>query len=252
MTLPLVMLHGWSMNLRVFDSIIADIGANRPILRFDLPGHGQRPWGPRLGPARAATLQDFADVLCGELPPRCVLLGWSLGAQVAMQLASQQPKRIEKLVLVSATPRFLNAPDWPLGRDTASLAAIRDAARKDPVQMQRDFLDLQLRGSPLSDERRAALTAALLEQGTASPGGLMAGLDVLEHSDLRSTVLSIAAPTLLIAGRRDRITPSGASEWLAQQLPRARNVELPRAAHAPFLSHHKQFCATLRDFLTAS
>ena len=252
MTLPLVMLHGWSMNLRVFDSIIAEVDGNQPILRFDLPGHGQRPWHTSSGAARAATLQDFADALCVKLPPRYVLLGWSLGAQVALQLAAQRPDCIEKLVLVSATPRFLNAPDWPHGREPESLAAIRDAALKNPVQMQQDFLDLQLRGSPLPDERRVALAAALLEQGAPSPAGLMAGLDVLEHTDLRNTARAIATPTLLIAGRRDRITPSGASEWLAQQLPRASYVELPCAAHAPFLSHHKQFCTTLRDFLTGS
>jgi hypothetical protein len=59
----------------------------------------------------------------------------------------------------------------------------------------------------------------------------------------------VRAPTLVIAGRNDRITAPAASRALAQALPDARYVEMRRAAHAPFLSHRGEFAALVDRFL---
>jgi len=59
----------------------------------------------------------------------------------------------------------------------------------------------------------------------------------------------VRTPTLVIAGQNDRITAPGASRVLATTLPDARYVEMRRAAHAPFLSHRKEFIAVLEQFL---
>jgi hypothetical protein len=53
----------------------------------------------------------------------------------------------------------------------------------------------------------------------------------------------------LIGGQNDRITAPAASRALAQALPDARYVEMHRAAHAPFLSHRKEFAALVDNFL---
>jgi len=59
----------------------------------------------------------------------------------------------------------------------------------------------------------------------------------------------VRTATLVIAGQNDRITAPGASRVLATTLPDARYVEMRRAAHAPFLSHRKEFIAVLEQFL---
>ena len=56
----------------------------------------------------------------------------------------------------------------------------------------------------------------------------------------------------MVSGQHDRITPSGAAGWLAATMPRARTVELPRAGHAPFLSHQPDFTQALLEFLEAA
>ena len=78
------------------------------------------------------------------------------------------------------------------------------------------------------------------------------GLNTLATSDLRPTVPHVRTPTLVIAGQNDRITAPGASRVLATTLPDARYVEMRRAAHAPFLSHRKEFIAALEHFLQTS
>jgi pimeloyl-[acyl-carrier protein] methyl ester esterase len=59
----------------------------------------------------------------------------------------------------------------------------------------------------------------------------------------------VTLPTLVVGGQHDRVTPPAAARALAGIMPHARHVEIPRAAHAPFLSHPEQLLAALREFL---
>ena len=82
---PLVMLHGWALNLRVFDDLIVRLqtpsgtaphGGARSLLRLDLPGHGRASEPPALyggDPEGAWDLGAVADHLLAQLPPRYLL-----------------------------------------------------------------------------------------------------------------------------------------------------------------------------------
>jgi pimeloyl-[acyl-carrier protein] methyl ester esterase len=80
------------------------------IRAIDLPGHGASPWPPRF-----YDLASLAALVGEALPARTMLLGWSLGAMVALELARTQAARVSALVLVGATPRFVAAAHWPYG-----------------------------------------------------------------------------------------------------------------------------------------
>jgi len=54
---------------------------------------------------------------------------------------------------------------------------------------------------------------------------------------------------LVIAGQRDKLTPPGASNYLAHAMPNARLVEIAGAAHVPFLSHPDFFVEHVKSFL---
>jgi pimeloyl-[acyl-carrier protein] methyl ester esterase len=180
---------------------------------------------------------------------RYSLLGWSLGGQIALDLAAAMPAQIEKLVLVATTPRFTAAPDWPYGMKLEVITKMATQLRTDYQRTVRDFLDLQVRGSMDGSGVVEQLRRALSVHGEAKPEALEAGLNTLATSDLRPTVPHVRTPTLVIAGQNDRITAPGAARVLATTLPDARYVEMRRAAHAPFLSHRKEFIAVLEQFL---
>jgi pimeloyl-[acyl-carrier protein] methyl ester esterase len=112
-----------------------------------------------------------------------------------------------------------------------------------------EFLQLQVRGSREASSALEGLKRALREHGEAHPEALAAGLGILRTADLREVARRVASETLVIAGQHDRITPAAASDWLAANLPHARAHTLPRAGHAPFLSHAAEFTAALTDFL---
>jgi pimeloyl-[acyl-carrier protein] methyl ester esterase len=244
--LPIVMLHGWGMNLTVFDRLRAHF-ADRKTWALDLPGHGQSPWWPE-----AAGFEAQRDAVVEALPARCVLLGWSLGAQLAMSIAAAQPARIAALVLLSATPKFVRDTEWPHGLDAATMERFRTLLAQDWQQILNDFLWLQVRGSRDAEESGQILEAALARHGAPRPEALLNGMQLLESIDLRGIARDIAQPVLLVTGLNDRVTLSGASQWLAGMMPRAQLLELPRAGHAPFISHHREVAAAMRDFLAAA
>lgn len=243
--LPLVMLHGWGMNLRVFDALREHLAAHETIA-IDLPGHGRSPWWPD------ASFDSFCDAVLDALPPRCVLLGWSLGAKVAMALAARAPERITALVLLSATPKFAQSDDWPQGMPQASLRAFRSVLEQDWRQTIEDFIWLQVRGSQRADEVVASLQAAMQSHGEPRHEALLAGMRMLESIDLRDTAAHVTQPVLLITGRNDRVTSPQAAEWLAETMPQATLKVLPRAGHAPQLSHVQDVAEAIQAFLAAN
>ena len=245
--LPLVCLHGWGLNLRVFDALREDLGDAQPLVALDLPGHGASAWD-----ASRAGFDAQVDAVLEALPPRCALLGWSLGGQLALRIAARAPDRIARLVLVATTPRFVAQADWPHGMTDSVMQRFATQLASDWHQTVEDFLQLQVRGSRDATEALAQLQRALREHGEAQPAALAAGLDILKSVDLRDSAPQIQVETLVVSGQHDRITPPGASAWLAATLPRAHAVELPRAGHAPFLSHAQDFTRELRAFLEAA
>ena len=241
--LPLVCLHGWGMNLRVFDDLRAALGAQRS-WAIDLPGHGRSGWEPR-----RADLVSQAEDLLAALPPRCVLLGWSLGGKLALHLARLAPQVVEALVLVSSTPRFVQSADWPHGLDAGEVEAFNSLLEQDWRQMLSDFVWLQLRGSRNAEAAQQRVEAAPTAHGAPRPEALHADMRLLDNVDLRAMVSCVTQPALLIAGQNDRVVPPEATRWLSGAMPHARFHQIARSGHAPFISHVEEVAAVLRPFL---
>jgi len=245
----LVLLHGWGMNLRVWDGLAAALAQRFRAIAIDLPGHGASDWDAA-APHPAAQVFRVHETL-SQLTTRYHLLGWSLGGQFALDLAGALPAAVERLVLVATTPRFLHGPEWRCGLKEAALDKLAAEVGADPAQAVNGFLRLQLRGlAPRTAGRvRGELHEALARGGAAVPEALAWGLERLRVGDLRSQLAQVKKPALVIAGRDDRITPPAASRALAAALPKGRYRSLAGAGHVPFLSHPQAFANLLRGFL---
>jgi len=242
--LPLVCIHGWGMNLRAFDQLRTALQAERSSWALDLPGHGRSEWQDT-----RADLDSQLEDLMAALPARCVLLGWSLGGQLALELARRAPHQVRGLVLISTTPRFTMAADWPHGLDEGAINAFRAMLEQDWRLALRDFVQLQVRGSRNAEATVQLLEAALLAHGLPRQAALRAGLALLTGLDQRCDLSQVVQPALVLSGQHDCVTPPAAGRWLAERLPAARHEQIARAGHAPLLSHAGQVAGVLRDFL---
>ena len=245
----LVLLHGWSLNLRVWDELAEELSTRFRVIAIDLPGHGRSDWD---GAAATPAAQAWrVHETLAPLTRRYTLLGWSLGGQLALDLAAALPAGIERLVLVATTPKFLSAPGWRCGTPPALLRRLGARLGTDCGRTVREFLSLQVRGTAPRTAARslAALREALATHGAAQPQALAHGLERLRDGDLRPTLKLIRMPALVVAGRLDRITRAAAGRALAAGLPRGRFVEFTRAAHVPFLSQPARFTRLVAEFM---
>lgn len=227
----LFLLHGWGMNARVFDALAGKLAGHFDVHSLDLPGHGGR------DALATNTLQSWAGDLAAQLPDDAMLLGWSLGGQVALRAALDQPAKIARLILLASTPCFVASQAWAHGMAIEDLEGFGTALLAEPQATLLRFLSLQTRGMPGQKALLQQLRQTLFAAPMADAGALAAGLTILRNTDLRAELLQLAQPVLVLHGALDTLTPVAAGAWLADALPAARYLELPRAAHAPHLSH---------------
>jgi len=243
----LVLLHGWALHGETWGPWLEQLEPHARLHIVDLPGHGLSPW-----PDGAAELSGLATTVAGHVPKHALLLGWSLGGMVALEVARLRGAGVPGLILVATTPRFVADPTWPHGMATALLADFAGRLRDDYDRTVQNFLALQTRGDVRALETLRALRRALARKPAPAVEALDAGLEILRKADLRSVTASIAAPALVISGEHDRLTPPAAGQWLAATMPNARHRTIRGAAHAPFLSHASDVLDELRAFLAGS
>lgn len=246
---PLVALHGFTGDGADFGPLAARLG--RPVVALDLLGHGLSSAPARAAPyaldAQVGRLVGALDRL--DLRGPLTLLGYSLGARVALHLVRRHPGRVRALVLLGGTAGL---------EDRAERAARRDEDAARAAALERDGVAAFLaawRAQPLiatqaraAPEVRASMRrrrARLTPQGLAhtlralSPGALPPLWDALP---------SLAQPALLVTGGEDARYDALAAR-LAARLPRASRAVIAGAGHAPHLERPAACARALRAFL---
>lgn len=240
----LVMLHGWGMHGGVWNPVKLQLAEHFRLHLVDLPGFGHSA-AQMLAPY---TMQALVDVVSRQVPDRVRLCGWSFGGQVAMLWAQQHPQQLEKLVLASTTPTFVNGKDWDRGIKQDVFDQFANSIQADYQPAMTRFLSLQAQGGEDSRETVRELREHFFMRQAPSPAALAAGLVLLQNNDLRQEVARIKLPTLVMHGERDRVVPPAAGHWLAERMG-ARLALHNKASHAPFLSHPDWFTQTLLEYL---
>jgi pimeloyl-[acyl-carrier protein] methyl ester esterase len=241
---PLVMLHGWGMHGGIWKDTAAKLAQHYEVHCVDLPGHGAS------AAIAAFGLDSVVELLAAQFDQPITVCGWSLGGQVALHWAMHEPEKLERLVLVTSTPSFVERVDWPFGIPQNTLLQFAADLEKNHTATLRRFLGLQVRGSEGERELLASLRESLFSRGEPDIDALRGGLEILRDSDLRSVLPKIMQPTLVVTGGRDKLSPPEASHFMAQALPNARAVEIEGSAHTPFMSHRKEFVGHVMDFLS--
>lgn len=260
---PLLFIHGWGMHGGMWGRVLPLLAQHHRVLAVDLPGHGYSEAGKgegirekEEGPVSPFTLHSslfsidsIVDQLSAQFSEPLNVCGWSLGGQVALRWAMRYPLQVNRLVLVSSTPCFVQKANWPCAMAADTLAAFAAALQQDYAPTLRRFLALQVRGSEQERELLATLRSTLLSRGEPDLAALQSGLEILRDCDLRAALPGVCQPALVIAGARDTLTPLAASQYMATKLPAARMAVIEGAAHAPFLSHPDEFVKHVAGFL---
>lgn len=244
---PLVFLHGWAVHGGFFAQQMPLASDSRLVVP-DLRGHGRSAALPP-GHGLEMLAHDLDALLESLAIEGAVLVGWSMGAMLAWDLALASPDRFAGLVVVDMAPRITTAPGWRLGlRDGhgAGDAAHQAAAMQDdwPAFCRRFVPRIFAEGLDRGELTEWAM-AEVLDNDPAAMGRLW--LDLASRDD-RSRLPALSLPILVVSGARSQLYAPATGRWLADSLPHAQQILFDRSGHAPHLEEPARFNSVLTDF----
>ena len=238
----LVLLHGWGMHSGIWGRLVDVLASEFRVNLVDLPGHGINRHVPL-----PRELDELAAMILSELPP-AIWMGWSLGGLVTLAAAVQQPEKVQKAILVSATPSFSAQQDWDCGVSISAQRAFSEGLENDFEETLKQFW-LQCFGAACKDESLRLLDKSSVTDKLPEVSVLQTGLQLLYSNNLLGDLDRCNVPTLLVGGTRDRtITPESFTRTAAM-MPMASSSLIRAASHAPFISHKDRFLDIIYGFL---
>jgi len=240
----LVLLHGWSMNSRVWQLLKPCLENDFTLHCVDLPGHGDSDWQ-----TGAFDSEQLLPALAAQLPPSAIWLGWSLAGQFALQFAKAYPARVQQLILLAATPKFVADDGWQPAMPVATFNEFSKALDQDPAQLMQSFLTLIARGAQFARDTIGMLQNEVMLGHAAHPEALREGLNCLQDFDGRQMLADLNLPVSVLLGERDNLIPAELAAELMILKPDINCQVLQGAGHAPFISHPAQSAAMIKSMI---
>jgi pimeloyl-ACP methyl ester carboxylesterase len=243
---PVLLIMGTSGSLGLWAAAEGPLAERHRVISFDNRGIGASERGE--GAITMATLAADADALLEALGiERAHVIGWSLGSAVAQELALAAPQKIASLVLYATWGRLdnfqravltgLRAP-WAMGDLEGAYTALGIAFSPEALNAP-EFEQMMEQMLPLFPQT-AQQVSTTLEQWDAD----------IAHDTL-DRLHGITAPTLVIAGEQDLLTPAYQCKAVADRIPGAE-YELftgPGSSHGLMMERGDEFNRVVADFL---
>ncbi|MBI5699436.1 alpha/beta fold hydrolase [Candidatus Saganbacteria bacterium] len=207
------------------------------LLKF-IPGFAvdESVWEP---PLSLDCARDISPLVRGRLRGGSeVLIGWSMGAEEAVDQYLNDPEKVKALVLVSATPKFLGPP---VGISSALLRNLEKKIEANFERGLRFFYSLMFLGGRIHP--------LIKKMALPDKEKVFADLEHLKVSDWRNILPEIKVPVLLIHGESDKICLPAAAAYLHDGIAGAEIKIFERSGHAPFLDWPDKFNRVLKEFI---
>ncbi len=258
---PLVFVHGLSGCWANWLEQLPVLAREHRVLALDLPGFGYSPMpAESRPPGTRITISGYArllDSLLGELGiDAAAVVGNSMGGFIAAELAIAFPRRVERLVLISAAGISTTA-NPSVARALPSLRRLEAvlvgggawlASKSDAVARRARLREMLLYIVARHPGRLPAALAAEQLRGAGKPGFVQALQSILDY-DFRERLPEIACPTLIVWGDGDRLISVRDADVFEELIPDSRKVIFEDTGHMAMLERPAAFNALLDDFL---
>ena len=249
---PLVLLHGTSASLHTWDGWVTDLKDTRRVIRFDLPAFGLTGPDSQNDYSLEAYVRLVERVVNAMGIQNFVLVGNSLGGQVAWATAAALPHRVRQLVLVDASGYPPVPQSIPIGFRIVRIPGLRWLAE---VVLPRGVIQASLRNvygdpakvTPALVDRYYELT---LRQGNRQ--ALAYRFDQMQKADVSkglAAIRKLKLPTLILWGGKDRLIPVENGRKFAADIAGSQLVVFDDLGHVPQEEDPQRTVQALRKFL---
>lgn len=163
------------------------------------------------------------------------VLGNSLGGHLAQLYALSNPEKVKSIILTGSSGLFENAMGntFPKRGDYEFIKKKTESVFYDPKTATKELVDEVF---DTVNDRMKALRVVITAKSAV-------------RNNLEDKIKKIAAPTLLIWGREDDITPAFVAEKFHELIPNTRLEFIEKCGHAPMMERPKEFNSILKEFL---
>lgn len=259
--MPVLLVHGGGYDAAAISwfRLVEALAPTRPVIAADLPGFGGSRGIAPIGDADA--LADLLrELLVALAVPRVVVVGVSMGGDVALRLALRHPEAVAALVAIAPGGLVDRVGGSALHALVWAGTRLPDAVLHPLTRVAGRFAGATVRGFVRDpDSLPPEVVAEFAAEGRAPGSGLAYGAynrwaiarRGMPHH-LRDRVAGIQAPTLLVHGTADPMVPIEGSRLAAARIRNATLVELPGVGHWAQLEAHDAFVAALAPILAAA
>lgn len=240
----LVFLHGFPLSREMWRPQIDALSRGFRVFAPDLRG-----FGGTTGFTETPSIEGMAEGVAQflealEITSPVALCGLSMGGYVALAFVRKYPQRVRALILADTRAEADDEAGKANRNKMMAFAKEHSAAAVIDQMMPKMFTDTTLSARP---EIVAELRRIAAEQSV--PAIVHAVQAMRDRPDSTPFLEAIAAPTLVIVGGEDAITPPAMSENLARRISGAKLVTIPGAGHMSNLERTSEFNEAIRSFL---
>ncbi len=242
----LLMISGWGHGKGVFNNLVPcfisrhDVTITSPV---ELLQGGRDKCDP------SETVSPYAHTLreqCNTFQNPGILIGWSMGAMLALEAAARLDLKARAIILIAGTARFCAAGDYQAGVAAPNLRAMKRGLKNDPETTLHTFFANVAAPRRENEEIIGKRVERALSFGAEA---LVHGLQFLLEKDLRESLAQITAPVLIIHGGQDTVIPVSAGQFLHREISQSSFVELSDGGHDIVVTHANEIAEKIGTFV---
>ncbi len=223
------MVPGMMCDERIFSPQIEELSQNLEVTIADI--------------SNFSSVSELASDVLKKAPKSFSLLGHSMGGIVAMEIYSQEPKRIEKLILMDTNPKA-ELDEVKLKREPQ----IREVNKGKLLEVMRDEMKPNYLAE--SENKRSVLNVCMDMALTLGPDVFINQSRALQSRlDQQNTIQSIKIPVLIMCGSEDKLCPVERHEMMHNMISDSDLIIINNAGHMPTLEQPRETTEVIKEWL---
>lgn len=243
---PLVFLHGWGVDGRIFRQQSKFFSKNYKTISIDFPGHGKSGWGKISFDVLINDLNQIFDQL--QLK-NINIVASSFGGLVALKYFDLFPKMIRRIILVGSMPKFAKSEDYPYGLDIDQMKQLSNRVRANHISAVNIFFRSLFSKKERASRRFKWMMKFRQDNQLPEKFAMLEYLEMIEQQDLRYVFDFKNLPVCFVHGTDDSICPIEIIELLKQKLEDVKFHYFEECGHFPFLSEPYEFNNVVEEML---
>jgi sigma-B regulation protein RsbQ len=247
---PMLFAHGFGCDQNMWRFVAPAFENDYRVILFDYVGAGRSDLSA-FDDARYSTLegyaQDIVDIIHALDLHDVIMVGHSVSSMICMLAAIQEPERIDSIIFVAPSPRYINDTDYVGGFERKDIEELLETMDRNYIGWA-NFLAPAIMNQPDRPDLSAELTESFC---STDPRAARLFAQATFYADNRADLPKLNAPSLILQCSEDMVAPRAVGDYMASTVPLATLRVMKATGHCPHMSAPEETIELMKEFLAA-